>query len=254
MYLIFFKYRQQVIDLYAKSNFLLLDKLDLLNTKFMNPLSYVTSISDIKNANRLDSEFFQPKYEEMLSKLSTFNLKPLSSIATRITRKKQIQSDIFYNYVEIGNVDIGFGDISYTSIKGKNLPANARIEIGGDELIISKVRPTRGAIGIIPQNYQNNFLCSSAFSVYKIPYPLREYVKIVLRSIIGKLQLEKPSKGTSYPVIDDKDVDNIMIPILSNKLMKTIADNVNNAKKIQVNAKKTMSSNIDSLEKLFGSF
>ena len=250
----FFKHRQQTIDLYDKSNYLLLNKLNLLNTKFKSPLSYVTSISKIKNENRLDSEFFQPKYEELLSKLSTFNLKPLSSIATRITQIQHIQYDMFYNYIEIGNVDIEFGDISYSSIKGKELPTNAKIGISGEELIISKVRPTRGAIGIIPRNYQDNFLCSSAFSVYKIPYPLREYVKIVLRSIVGKLQLEKPSKGTSYPVIDDEDVDSIMIPILSNKLMKTIADNVDNAEKTQVNTKRSISSSIDSLEKLVDSF
>ena len=47
---------------------------------------------------------------------------------------------------------------------------------------------------------------------------------MVLRSIIGKLQLEKPTTGTSYPTVTDSDVENIVIPILSIENQSKIAD------------------------------
>ena len=53
----------------------------------------------------------------------------------------------------------------------KDLPPNAKIKLKGGELIISKVRPTRGAIGVVPDDCQENAVCSSAFVVIRNSLP-----------------------------------------------------------------------------------
>jgi len=109
-------------------------------------------------------------------------------------------------------------------LQGSELPANAKNKITGGELIISKVRPTRGAIAIIPEDWKEGHIVSGAFSVFSVESPLREYVQVVLRSIVGKLQFEKPTTGTSYPTIEDEDVKNILIPMLPKMTQQKIAD------------------------------
>ena len=64
-------------------------------------------------------------------------------------------------------------------------------------------------------DWKKDYIVSGAFSVFDVQYPIGEYLQVVLRSVIGKLQIERPTTGTSYPTITDADVENILIPVLS---------------------------------------
>ena len=123
---------------------------------------------------------------------------------------------------------------------GRELPASAKTSISGGELIVSKVRPTRGAVSIVPEYFNKDFICSNAFSVFAVPDDLKEYLFVVLRSIIGKLQMEKPTTGTSYPTITDEDVENLIIPILSGKVQQKIADLVRRSHEARKKAKELL--------------
>lgn len=59
----------------------------------------------------------------------------------------------------------------------------------------------------------------------------------ILRSPVGKTQLEKPSKGTSYPTIDDADVKNVLIPTLAQPTVEKIATLVQQSFTARSNAK-----------------
>jgi len=148
----------------------------------------------------------------------------INELTERIKTKIRPKSEEVYKYIEISDINIGSGDINFNEIFGKELPANARIPIKGGELIVSKVRPTRGAISIVPSNFNNKFICSGAFSVFRVPEILKEYLFIALRSVVGRLQFEKPTTGTSYPTITDEDIENVLIPILPKLTQQKIAD------------------------------
>jgi len=119
---------------------------------------------------------------------------------------------------------VGTGEVVFNEVSGKELPANAKIMVSGGELIVSKVRPTRGAIAIIPNEFNEDFVASGAFSVFEVPSPTKEFLQVVLRSFIGKLQMERPTTGTSYPTITDQDVENLLIPIVKIETQQKIAD------------------------------
>lgn len=211
-------------------------------------LSYIHSYHDVINSGRFDPEYFQPKYDVLLSIINKFNPIKLSNLGTPVTKKVKFDQNKSYKYIEISDVDISIGEVGYTSRDYNDLPANAKISVHGGEFIISKVRPTRGAIGIIPIDCAKDSICSNAFSIYDIKSPMREYLQIVLRTIIGKIQLEKPTKGTSYPTVDDIDIANIMIPQISNNSIEEISTIVNNAFKIRKEAKKLMKKAIKTVE------
>lgn len=208
--------------LYVAAENLLLEELGLNDFKLENDLSYIVNFSDVKTIGRMDTDYFQPKYQGIINKIG--KKKRISEITKRLTGMTKIISGLEYRYIEISDVNAGNCEVTFNKILGKELPANAKITLNGGELIISKVRPTRGAIAIIPQEYNENFIASGAFSVFKADSPTREYLQVVLRSIIGRLQLERPTTGTSYPTITDEDVENVWIPDLSLEIQQKIAD------------------------------
>lgn len=208
---------------YSQAENLLIKKLGLKGFKPNYELSYRASLSKAFGVHRVDAEYFQPKYEALIDSIKQFQLAKLGQLARRTVTKLKPEDDVQYKYIEINDVEPGIGEINYTERLGKELPPNARIPINGGELIISKVRPTRGAISIVPIELRQNVICSSAFSVFRAESPLKEYLYITTRSMVGKLQMERPTTGTSYPTIRDADVEDIQIPIVSEEVQQRIS-------------------------------
>jgi restriction endonuclease S subunit len=215
------KYLDDSKNLYLETEKFLLDKLMLTDFHPKYDLSYTTNYSNIVQTHRMDAEYFIPVYEKMISILqSEFEIKELANIALPNKNKIKPKKNKKYKYIEIGDISIDVREVDYTERWSDDLPPNARIPVFGEELIISKVRPTRGAIGIIPKELNDDVICSSAFSVFTVKSPMREFLYIVIRSLIGKLQMERATKGTSYPTIYDETVEGIKVPILSNEIQK----------------------------------
>lgn len=235
---------------YSQAENLLLGELRLKDFEAENDLSYIINLSDVKSAHRADAEYFQPKYERFISKVKGQNAKLLKELVSRIKTKIKPKTEEIYKYIEISDINIGNGDAGFNEIVGKELPASARIPIKGGEFLISKVRPTRGAITILSEDSNKNFICSGAFSVFKAPEILKEYLFVVLRSIIGKLQFEKPTTGTSYPTITDEDVENTLVPILPKPTQQKIAELVRKSHTARKKAKELLEQAKQKVEEL----
>ena len=233
---------------YSKAEDLLLGELGLENFKAEEELSYVVNLSDVKSAHRTDAEYFQPKYDELIKRIAKNEHEKLIKLANRVKTKIKPIPDRLYKYIEISDIDISDGLADFNEIIGQGLPANASIPIKGLELVISKVRPTRGAISILPPDFDEDFICSGAFSVFTVSGPLKEYLFVVLRSIIGKLQFEKPTTGTSYPTITDQDVEDILVPILPQPFQQEIADLVRKSHEARQKGKELLEKAIREVE------
>ena len=176
--------------LYSQAEDLLLDELGLKDFRIEDDLSCIVNFSDVEPSNRIDAEYFQTKYKKLILNIKNQSVKKLKELGERTKTKIKPKFDEIYKYIEISDINVGSGDVNFNRVLGEELPANARIPIEGGELIISKVRPTRKAISIIPNDFNDKFICSGAFSVLKVAGDLKEYLFVVLRSIIGKLQFE----------------------------------------------------------------
>jgi len=210
-------------QIYAKAEQLLLSELGLRDWKPRHTLTYVRSFSQVKQANRMDAEHFQPKYEEVLARIHQYSPKPITSFGSQVLETIKLDENKIYRYIEISDVNTATGEVEFTERVAKELPANAKIKVEGGELVVSKVRPTRGAIGVIPNECRDNGVCSNAFVVLKIPSPEREFLQVYLRSTIGKTLLEKPCKGTSYPTINDNDVKLLPVPTIAQSKIEQIS-------------------------------
>ena len=216
--------REQSQNLYCQAEKLLLSTVDLKGVKLNLKSTDVKHFSESFLATgRLDAEYYQPKYEDMekliISQNHSYIFKEFSLNENTIDRKFDE-----YNYVEIGDISVRNGAYSYNPIPTTELPANAKIKSKKGDLLISKVRPNRGAISII-QDDMPNLVVSGAFTVLeeKADYK-KEVLFVLLRTEQYREWMLKYNVCTSYPVIKDEDVLSLPIPLISKKIQQQIAN------------------------------
>ena len=219
-------------DLYTQATQLLNEALGLNDIQFKKEKSYNASFSEVITNNRADAEFYDTKYNSYLEKVNVFEAGtvPLLQCCERVmpnyNPKTERLNEIFY--IEIGDISIADGAFQFKKIKTKEAPANAKIALKGGEILLSMVRPTRGAITIVPDYLpEGRVVCSGAFYVFNPKSPAhREIIWLYLRLL--KNCFEKYCGGTSYPTIEPKYISFFPIPqfdmVLANEIRKLIMD------------------------------
>ncbi len=214
-------------SLYVQAQELLENELRLDQLVLEKSKSYETSFSEVVNGGRIDAEFYHAKYKPYLQAIQnyTHGFIPLKYLVNIVMPnfKALNHKNQKVEYLEIGDVDISDGSYNTNLIYSTGLPANAKIKLNGGEILISKVRPTRGAITIIDNELENKMVSSGAFFVCTAKEPIqREIIWLYLR-IIRNL-FEKDCSGTSYPTIDSHYLANFPCPLFQDSLAVTITN------------------------------
>ena len=178
--------------------------------------------------DRSDAEFYQEKYDDYEKLIFsapmgyTYVKNEFIPVKTKCSRTEKS-----YKYVEISNIEIGTGNSTMNCINTEDLPDNAKIMTRKGDLLVSTVRPNRGAVAILESE---NVLVSGAFTVLreKSDYP-KEVLQTLFRTPLYKDWLLRFNVGTSYPVIKDEDVLNMPIPLFDEDVKETIVYNVRKA-------------------------
>lgn len=191
------------------------------------------------NSGRLDAEYYQPKYDEYYSIITRFKgghsciRKEFSQVKERCDRTLEN-----YRYVEIGDINISSGFATSNTIATDALPDNAKIMTQKDDIIISTVRPNRGAVAILEED---NLLVSGAFTVLRERGEYKkEVLQVLLRLPLYRDWLLRYNVGTSYPVIRDDDVLNIPIPLFDNETQSIIVAKVKESSDLRKQSKQLL--------------
>jgi hypothetical protein len=218
------KYKQSQ-SLYGQAEELLLGTIGL---KDFIPSQEKTNIKSFKESflktGRLDAEYYQLKYEEIEKCIKNFKL-GFTRVSYKFSLSKEIsnRTEEFYNYTEISDVNISDGSINYNELSVDELPDNGKMVLREGQIIISKVRPYRGAIGII-RECPKNHIGSGAFTILnEISDYKKEVLQVLLRSKPYKELIMKDNVGSSYPVVKDENILNLIIPIIDFKTQEKIA-------------------------------
>ena len=219
-----FELLEESKSLYSQAEDLLLGELGLKDWRPKNTLHTTKKFSDFAQSGRLDAEFYQPKYDEIEKVIKSY--KGGYDIVSNLFNQNLDVCDYKkteYNYIEIGDVNVGDGSVSFNKVETSELPDNAKRVLNKNDILISKVRPYRGAVAIIDFE-QEDLIGSGAFTVLqeKSSYK-KETLQILFRTAVYKDWLLKWNVGSSYPVIKDEDILNLPIPILPEQIQTKIA-------------------------------
>ena len=206
---------------------LLLQELGLTDWQPDDESVATKSFADFRNSGRLDAEYYQPKYDCFLAKIKEYSNGTTTVKEEFNQNQEQIKFSLSkYNYVEIGDINVGNGEASFNELPTEELPANAKYSVKQGDILISKVRPYRGAVSVIDFEPQN-LIASGAFTILQENGNIKkEVLAILLRTPIYRDWLLKWNVGSSYPVIKDDDILNLTIPTVRNDIQEQIAAKV----------------------------
>ena len=177
------------------------------------------------NTGRLDAEYYQQKYEKYNKLIRSYKngYSYIKAEFDQVTEKCD-RMELEYPYVEIGDIDVSSGAASFNHVSTDLLPANAKIMTQKGDVLVSTVRPNRGAVAILDTD---KLLVSGAFTVLRQKGTLKkEVLQVVLRTRLYRDWLLRYNVGTSYPVIKDEDVLNMPIPIIEPRNQNVIVAKV----------------------------
>lgn len=214
---------------YSQAEQILLSELGLLNWKPKHRLSFVKKFSDTATAGRIDAEYFQSKYDEVVERIKQYKrgYKSLAEIV-RVKNKNFLpKDDVTYRYIELANISANGNINGFIMALGKELPTRARRKVNAGDVIVSTIEGSLSSIALIVDDL-DNALCSTGFFVVNSDKINSETLLVLLKSPVGQLQLKKGCSGTILTAIGDDEFKRIILPDLSagiqNDIQKKITE------------------------------
>jgi len=117
-----------------------------------------------------------------------------------------------FNYVEISDVDTRTGLVGCKRIPSAEAPSRARKLIRTGDVLVSTVRPERGAVGLTSPRL-DHAVCSTGFAVLRCSeiHPLA--LVWLLKTELARRQMVRNNIGIAYPAISEESCLNLLLPI-----------------------------------------
>ena len=219
--------KKQSVMKFNQAQTLLLSELGLVDWRPKHRLTFVKNYSDAERVTRIDAEYFQPKYEEIVQIVKSYsggwntmeNLVHLKSKNSRPAEKKE------YKYIALANIVSNGGITNCVMKEGQNLPSRARRKVTIEDVIVSSIEGSLSSIALISKEY-NQALCSTGFHVISSKMFNSETLLVLMKSIIGQLQLKKGCSGTILTAINKNEFNQIVLPIIADEKQAQIQQKV----------------------------
>lgn len=183
----------------------------------------VKTFQSLHDAGRWDIDFHLPpigitRYDQSI----LARVDEVADIAAT-KRNPSKEAEAAFLYIDISCVDSGTGMVGEPQeLLGEEAPSRARKVVQAFDVLVSTVRPTRGAIAVVPP-YLHNQVASTGFTVLRPTQINALYLQFALRLPSTREQFRKWSTGSSYPAILDEDVAKTLIPVPDDPTQDEIA-------------------------------
>ena len=235
---------------YSKAENLLISELALEN---FNPSNEKISIKTLKESflktGRLDSEYYQSKYDDYLKKVLSYKngYELLGKCCTIKDKNFMPKDDEEYRYIELANVRSNAQITDYDVLLGKELPTRARRKVNTDDVIVSSIEGSLESCALITEEY-NNFLCSTGFYVVNSEKLNSESLLTVFKSSLMLNLMKKGCSGTILTNLAKEEFAKLPIPLLKQGVQDEIASYIKQSMEYSRKAKKLLEISTKSVE------
>ncbi len=221
-----YSYTQLATKNYALCEQMLLFEIKLNHWTPDNDTVSYNRFSDFVNSGRLDAEYYQPKYDNLFSRLSKFETKRLGDIV-QIHKSIEPGSDAYQNqgipFMRVANLSkFGFSD--------------ADIHLSPDEYR-DVIRPKQntillskdGSVGIAYKVEQDMDVITSGAILHLTITDnefMPDYLTLVLNSVIVGMQAERDVGGSIIQHWKPSEIENVIIPKLSQEIQQEITNKI----------------------------
>lgn len=241
-------------NLYFQAEDLLLEELGLKDFEIKDDLSYIVNLFEVKSAHRADAEYFQPKYEKLISNIKNQNAKLLGDL---VTMKKGIEPGS-EAYQDEGKLFIRVSSLSKNGIENKDqkylneelyqkLRKNYEPKLR--EILLTK-DATPGIAYVVKEPIEGIISSGILRLELKEKDIEKEYLTLCLNSIIGQMQSERDGGGSVITHWKPEQIKRILIPILPKPTQQKIAKLVQKSHESRKRAKQLLEEAKQKVEEL----
>ncbi len=249
-------------SLYSQAENLLLEELGLKNFENENCLFAIVSLLKVKDAHRIDAEYFQGEYKKITDKVEKYKggWDFLENLTEFINNGNQPP------YSENGDIKffsqkwIKDKEIDYSFLTDKNEPKvsktffedkkNATYLIRKYDILYYSVGANLG--------YCHNYLEDENIAIGSFINLIRAdkgkinpvFLGFVLNSVVGRMQAKMNKSGLAQPYIYAKNLRKFEIPILPKSIQQKIADLVQKSHEARRKAKELLEQAKQKVEEL----
>ena len=218
-------------SLYSEAANEMLDCLNLNDfTASSNPCNVKTLKESFIETGRLDAEYYQLKYDDILHHIQVYKngSKDLGEICEIKDANFTPQENVSYKYVELANIGKYGNIIGCSQQKGEFLPSRARRIISKNDVIISSLEGSLDSCALVEEDY-DGALCSTGFYVLKSNVLNPETLLVMFKSPLIKDLMKKGCSGTILTAIGRQELECIPIPLIQQEIQEEIAKHVQNS-------------------------
>lgn len=239
-----YQYREKCIQYYKEANSYLKNELTLDSEYLSHKLWSVKNYSDVKDANRFDAEYFQPKYDEIINILTKNGY-------TRLIDNFDIVRNSGLEYHEDGK----FGVIKTKQIKDKFIDFNveSKTNLYEDNVIVKNKDVIFASMGVgslgkanIYYNFENNnkFVIDSTLKIFrkKINGSISpELLETYLHTQIAQELIYQNVVGSSGIIsVYESYLQELPIPIINSSMEQKIVENIKTAHLLNYQSKQLL--------------
>ena len=232
-------------NLYKEAESLLLKELDLVD---FTPSDENISIKSLKDSfmqtGRLDSEYYQAKYDELIDHIKKANFDKLDNI---VNIKKSIEpgseayQDSGIPFIRVSNVTkFGISDtdiyLSRNILKEEELQ---KLYPTKDTILLSK----DGTVGIAYKIKNETEIITSGALLHltiKKDNLLPEYLTLVLNSLIVQLQAQRDAGGSIIQHWKPSEIQEVLIPIIDISIQNQIEEKIKKSFELKEDSKQLL--------------
>ena len=230
---------------YQQAQDILLAELGLDDWQPQHKFTYTKKDFDMENAERIDAEYYQPKYEEIIKAITEY-----SGGADRLgnlcdTARGSLISDSFYTD-SLGKVYIRGADFSGGTLsKNKAVYINKEFTERGEtsvkegDIVFSLIGSV-GETALVTKEFSHSYISNNTGKISCTNGINPVVLQVLLKSIIGKMYFEKYKTQTAQPKISDKDTHNFVLPLLPEHKQLEIQEKVMESFELRERSKKLL--------------
>lgn len=215
-------------SLYSEAANNMLECLDLNDfTASSNSCNVKTLKESFIETGRLDAEYYQPKYDDILHHIQAYKYgsKNLAEICDIKEDNFTPKDDTTYKYVELANIGKYGNIIGCSQQKGEDLPSRARRIVSKNDVVISSLEGSLDSCALVEEDY-DGALCSTGFYVLKSSVLNSETLLVLFKSPLVKELMRKGCSGTILTAIGRQELERIPIPLIRQEIQEEIAQHV----------------------------
>ena len=212
---------------YRQAETFLLSELGLADYQPKHRLTFVKNYSDTQRAERIDADYFQPKYEEIVNAIQSYSggWSTVGNLAYTKKENFKPKRKTEYRYIELANIASNGEITDCMTTQGRDLPSRARRQVSMGDVIVSSIEGSLDSIAQIKKEY-DEALCSTGFHVINSEVFNSETLLVLMKSIVGQLQLKKGCSGTILTAINKDEFDQIVLPIMGKEKQTQIQQKI----------------------------